>query len=39
MAGVSFDKSGNLYGTTFAGGIGRPVGSLYELSPNVMPGK
>jgi uncharacterized repeat protein (TIGR03803 family) len=33
-AGVTFDRSGNLYGTTYAGGEGRQ-GTVYELSPNV----
>jgi uncharacterized repeat protein (TIGR03803 family) len=32
-AGVTFDKSGNLYGTTYAGGEGHR-GAVYELSPN-----
>jgi uncharacterized repeat protein (TIGR03803 family) len=36
LAGVSFDKSGNLYSTTFAGGNSDRWGVLYELSP--MPG-
>jgi uncharacterized repeat protein (TIGR03803 family) len=33
MAGVSFDRSGNLYGTTYAGGFDNKWGVLYELSP------
>jgi uncharacterized repeat protein (TIGR03803 family) len=33
MAGVAFDKSGNLYGTTFAGGAHFSQGTLYKLSP------
>jgi uncharacterized repeat protein (TIGR03803 family) len=34
-AGVTFDKAGNLYGTTYAGGQSRGVGwgVTYELSP------
>ena len=30
--GVTFDTAGNLYGTTFAGGIG--YGTVYELTPS-----
>ncbi|MGH9498520.1 MAG: choice-of-anchor tandem repeat GloVer-containing protein [Terriglobales bacterium] len=33
MAAVAFDKSGNLYGTTFAGGAHLSQGTLYKLSP------
>jgi len=35
MAGVTFDKSGNLYGTTYYGGASHGFGSgvVYELSP------
>jgi len=33
MAGVAFDKSGNLYGTTYAGGFDNKWGVLYKLSP------
>lgn len=33
MAGVSFDKSGNLYGTTWLGGFDDKWGVLYKLSP------
>ena len=32
FAGLTFDPSGNLYGTTYAGGGG--MGTVYELSPN-----
>ena len=32
MAGVTFDRSGNLYGTTENGGA-KGLGSVYELSP------
>lgn len=32
LTGVTFDKAGNLYGTTYAGGTGGGV--LYKLSPN-----
>lgn len=32
FAGLTFDASGNLYGTTYGGGNG--VGTVYELSPN-----
>jgi uncharacterized repeat protein (TIGR03803 family) len=32
FAGLTFDPSGNLYGTTYGGGSG--VGTVYELSPN-----
>jgi uncharacterized repeat protein (TIGR03803 family) len=35
-AGVTFDKSGNLYGTTMSGGTSNSTGggTIYELSPN-----
>ncbi len=38
-AGVTFDSAGNLYGTTFKGGIhntcyGETCGTVFELSPN-----
>ncbi len=33
MAGVTFDKSGNLYGTTWMGGFNNKWGVLYQLSP------
>ncbi len=33
VAGVSFDKAGNLYGTTYYGGIDSSWGVLYKLSP------
>jgi uncharacterized repeat protein (TIGR03803 family) len=33
QAGVTFDKSGNLYGTTIAGGDYRGNGTVYKLSP------
>ncbi|MGH7869975.1 MAG: choice-of-anchor tandem repeat GloVer-containing protein, partial [Candidatus Dormibacteraceae bacterium] len=32
FAGLTWDASGNLYGTTYGGGSG--VGTVYELSPN-----
>jgi len=32
FAGLTFDPSGNLYGTTYGGGSGS--GTVYELSPN-----
>jgi uncharacterized repeat protein (TIGR03803 family) len=32
FSGLTFDSSGNLYGTTYAGGSGS--GTVYELSPN-----
>jgi uncharacterized repeat protein (TIGR03803 family) len=32
FSGLTFDSSGNLYGTTYAGGSG--TGTVYELSPN-----
>ena len=32
FSGVTFDASGNLYGTTYGGGSGS--GTVYELSPN-----
>ncbi|HTR26070.1 MAG TPA: choice-of-anchor tandem repeat GloVer-containing protein [Terriglobales bacterium] len=32
FAGLTFDSSGNLYGTTYGGGSG--TGTVYELSPN-----
>lgn len=32
-AGVSFDKSGNLYGTTSTGAFGSKWGTVYRLSP------
>jgi uncharacterized repeat protein (TIGR03803 family) len=32
FAGLTWDLSGNLYGTTYAGGNG--MGTVYELSPN-----
>src|ERR1700690_2760783 len=32
FSGLTFDPSGNLYGTTFGGGSG--TGTVYELSPN-----
>jgi uncharacterized repeat protein (TIGR03803 family) len=32
FAGITFDPSGNLYGTTYGGGSG--TGTVYELSPN-----
>jgi uncharacterized repeat protein (TIGR03803 family) len=32
FSGLTFHPSGNLYGTTYAGGSG--MGSVYELSPN-----
>jgi uncharacterized repeat protein (TIGR03803 family) len=36
MAGVKFDKAGNIYGTTYAGGGGGGIGygTVYELSPS-----
>jgi len=33
MAGVTFDKAGNLYGTTSAGGNFYSQGAVYKLSP------
>lgn len=36
-AGVTFDKSGNLYGTTSAGGASY-LGAVYELSPPASSG-
>ena len=33
MSGVILDGSGNVYGTTFRGGIGHGSGIAYELSP------
>jgi uncharacterized repeat protein (TIGR03803 family) len=36
-AGLLFDKSGNLYGTTNLGGAAN-VGTVFELSPPVTPG-
>jgi len=32
--GVIFDKAGNLYGTTYEGGIMSIYGSIYELTPS-----
>jgi uncharacterized repeat protein (TIGR03803 family) len=32
--GLVFDTSGNLYGTTFAGGLSGGYGAVYELSPS-----
>ena len=34
LGGLIFDASGNLYGTTYAGGIGGYAGSVFELSPS-----
>jgi uncharacterized repeat protein (TIGR03803 family) len=46
MAGVIFDRAGNLYGTTFGGGTGScqgeqgaaGCGTVFELSPPAAPG-
>ncbi len=38
QAGVVFDASGNLYGTTAVGGIGGANGILFQLSPPAEPG-
>jgi len=35
LAGVSFDKAGNLYGTTYYGGFVDQWGVLYKLSPSM----
>jgi len=37
LAGVIFDASGNLYGTTYSGGAGRiyPGGTVFELMPGL----
>src|ERR1700733_6195937 len=37
QAGLIFDDSGNLYGTTLAGGV-HGVGTVFELSPPSIPG-
>jgi uncharacterized repeat protein (TIGR03803 family) len=34
VAGLIFDRAGNLYGTTFEGGLGAVGGTVFQLTPN-----